>query len=113
MILTELHGECMMHFSAMFITKVDNFYRNILGESGAPPQSAASEVSCWSLVTKLLKVLFKEIHKVRMEAEGLKNIRDDAAWVNRFLYDALEELRVLRELLPAPQVPSQCGDASV
>ena len=24
-ILTELHGECMMHFSAIFITKIDNF----------------------------------------------------------------------------------------
>ena len=24
-ILAELHGECMMHFGAIFITKVDNF----------------------------------------------------------------------------------------
>ncbi len=80
-----------MHFSAIF-------YRDILGKSGAPPQSAASKASCWSLVTKLLKVLFKEIHKVRVEAAGLKNIRDDAARVNgSFLYAALEELRVLRE----------------
>ena len=60
-ILTELHGECMMHFSAIFVTEVDGFYRDILGKSGAPPQSAASKASCWSLVTKLLRVLFKEI----------------------------------------------------
>ena len=77
-----------MHFSAIFITKIDNFYRDILGKSGAPSQSAASKASCWSLVTKLLKVLFKEIHKVRVEATGLKNI-------GSFLYTALEELRVL------------------
>jgi hypothetical protein len=97
-ILTELHKECMMHFSAIFITKIDNFYRDILGKSGVPPQSAASKASCWSLVTKLLKVLFKEIHKVRVEAAGLENIRDDAARVNgSFLYTALEELRVLCE----------------
>jgi hypothetical protein len=98
-ILTELHGECMMHFSAIFITEVVGFYRDILGKSGAPPQSAASKVSCWSLVTKLLRVLFKYIHKMRVEAVGLENdIRDDAAWVNgSSLYAALEELRVLRE----------------
>ena len=97
-ILTELHGECMMHFSAIFITKVDSFYRDILGKSGAAPQSAASKASCWSLVTKLLRVLFKEIHKVRVEAAGLENIRNDAARVDGFfLYAALEELRVLRE----------------
>ena len=97
-ILTELHGECMMHSSAIFITEVNNFYRDILGKSGALPQSAASKASCWSLVTKLLKVLFKEIHKVRVEAAGLKNIHDDAAWFNgSFLFAALEELRVLRK----------------
>ena len=97
-ILTELHGECMMHFSAIFITEVDGFYRDILGKSGAPPHSAVSKVSCWGLVTKLLRVLFKEIHKVRVEMAGLENIRDDAARVNgSFLYAALEELRVLRE----------------
>jgi hypothetical protein len=59
---------------------------------------AAYKASCWSLVAKLLKVLFKEIHKVRVEAAGLKNICDNAARVNgSFLYAALEELRVLRE----------------
>ena len=83
-------------FQSIFITEVDGFYRDILGKSGPPPQSAASKASCWSLVTKLLRVLFKEIHKVRVEAAGLKNIRDDAARVNgSFLYAALEELRVL------------------
>ena len=69
-----------------------------MGKSGAPPQSAASKASCWSLVTKLFKVLFKEIHKVRVEAAGLENIRDNAARVNgSFVYAALEELRVLCE----------------
>ena len=87
-----------MHCSAIFITKVDGFYRDILGKIGAPPQSAASKASCWCLVMKLLRVLFKEIHKVRVEAAGLENIRDDVARVNgSFLYAALEELRVLRE----------------
>jgi hypothetical protein len=113
MILTELHGECMMHCSAIFITKVDGFYQDILGKIGAPPQSAASKASCWCLVMKLLRVLFKEIHKVRVEAAGLENIRDDVARVNgSFLYAALEELRVLptgvswARVPPASQVSS-------
>jgi len=53
-ILTELHGECMMHFSAIHITEVDGFYHDTLGKSSAPPHSAASKASCWGLVTKLL-----------------------------------------------------------
>ena len=84
-----------MHFSAIFIPEVGSFYRDILGKSGAPPHSAASKASCWVLVTKLLLVLFKEIHKVRVEVAGLEDIRDDPARVNgSFLYAALEELRV-------------------
>jgi hypothetical protein len=62
---------------------------------------------------KLLRVLFKEIHKVRVEAAGLENIRDDVARVNgSFLYAALEELRVLptgvswARVPPASQVSS-------
>jgi hypothetical protein len=97
-ILTELHGEFVVHFSAIFITEIDGFYRDILGKSGAPPQPVAVKASCWGLVTKLLRVLFKEIHKVRVEAAGLENIRDDPARVNgSYLYAALEELCVLRE----------------
>ncbi len=53
---------------------------------------------CWALVTKLLKVLFKEIHKVHMFAATLATVKDNPACVNRlFLYSALEELQVLRE----------------
>ena len=35
-ILTELHGEFVVHFSAIFITEIDGFYRDILGKSGPP-----------------------------------------------------------------------------
>jgi hypothetical protein len=54
--------------------------------------------TCWALVTKLLKVLFKEIHKVCMFAGELGNVKDNLARSNGlFLYAALEELWVLRE----------------
>ncbi len=53
---------------------------------------------CWALVTKLLRVMIKEIHHVCVHAAGLENIQDDTAWVNRmYLYTAMEELLVLEE----------------
>ena len=76
-----------------------SYYQEILGKTGgAPPHTAEVKATCWALVTKLLKVLFKEIHKVRMFASELGTIRDDNARVNGlFLYAAFEELRVLRD----------------
>ncbi len=54
--------------------------------------------SCWALVTKLLKTILKEIHKVRRFAAEAVSIGSDSLSTNgMFLYAALEELRVLRE----------------
>ena len=88
----ELHGEFMMHFNSIFITKVCGFYLDILGKAGsAPPQPAAVKALCWGLVTKLLQVIFKEIHKVQLVGAGLENICDDPAPVNgSYLYAALK-----------------------
>ena len=89
----------MMHFNAIFITKVSGFCLDILRRAeGAPPQPAAVKALCWGLVTKLLRVIFKEVHKVLADAAGLKNIQDDPARVNGlYLYTTLEELQVLWE----------------
>jgi hypothetical protein len=47
---------------------------------------------------KLLKILFQDIHKVRMFVSELGNIQDNnARLIGLFLYAALEELWVLRE----------------
>jgi hypothetical protein len=55
---------------------------------------------CWVLVTKLLPVIFQEIHKVRMFTTNLGNIKNKSAGANGlFLYVALKELRVLREFV--------------
>ncbi len=99
-VMMELRGEFITDFQAIFTTKVASYYQEILGKTGgAPPHMAEVKATCWALVTKLLKVLFQEIHKVRMFASELGTIRDDNARVNGlFLYAALEELRVLREL---------------
>jgi len=98
-VMMELRGEFITHFRAIFTTKVTSFYQKILGKTGgAPPHTAEVKATCWALVTKLLKVLFQEIHKVRMFASELGNFRDDNVRVNGlFLYATLEELRVLRE----------------
>jgi hypothetical protein len=65
---------------------------------GHPPHDKEVKAACWALVTKLLKMIFKEIHKVRMFAAELGNVQEDPAKVNGlFLYAALEELRVLQD----------------
>ena len=72
--------------------------RSSVRQEGRHHKTAEVKATCWALVTKLLKVLFQEIHKVRMFVSELGNIRDDNARVNGlFLYAALEELRILRE----------------
>ena len=98
-VMMELQGEFMTQFRAIFTTELTTYYEEILGKTGgAPPHTAEVKETCWALVTKLLKVLFQEIHKVRIFASELGNIRDDNARVNGlFLYAALEELQVLRE----------------
>ncbi len=68
----------MHHFRAIFTTKVTTYYQEILGKTGgAPPHTAEVKETWWTLVMKLLKVLFQEIHKVKMFAPELGNIRDD------------------------------------
>ena len=98
-VMLELHGEFVMHFRAIFVTEVTDYYQEILGKTGgAPPHDKEITATCWALVTKLLKVIFQEVHKVRVFAADLGNLKDDMGRVNGlFLYAALEELRVLRD----------------
>jgi hypothetical protein len=93
-VMMELHVEFLMHFNAVFITKVLSFYLNILEKAGStPPFSTAVKASCWALVTKLLHVMFKEVHHICMHAAGLENIQEDPARVNGlYLYAAMEEI---------------------
>ncbi|KAL3805739.1 hypothetical protein ACHAW5_003819 [Stephanodiscus triporus] len=98
-VMLELHGEFVMHFRAIFVTEVTDYYQEILGKTGGPPpHDKEIKATCWALVTKLLKVIFQEVHKVRVFAADLGNLKDDTGRVNGlFLYAALEELRVLRD----------------
>jgi hypothetical protein len=78
---------------------VMNYCTEILGKTGGPPpHDKAVMALCWALGTKLLKTIFKEIHRVRMFVVELGNVRDDPARVNGlFLYAALKELRILHD----------------
>ncbi len=98
-VMLELHGEFQNHFRSIFTYMVMTYYLEILGKTGGPPpHDKTIMASCWALVTKLLKTIFKEIHAVRMFASELGNVRDDPPRVNGlFLYAALKELRVLRD----------------
>jgi hypothetical protein len=63
-----------------------------------PPHSKEVKESCWALVTKLLRTIVKEVHKVRHFAAKAVSIGLDSLMTNgMFLYAALEELQVLRE----------------
>ena len=79
-VMTELHGEFLMHFRAIFQTEVLNYYLDILRKAGGtPPHTAEIKATCWALVTKLLRVLFKEVHGVGMHAAGLEHVVGDPA----------------------------------
>jgi hypothetical protein len=99
--MLELHGEFVMHFHAIFVTEVTDYYQEILGKTEGPPphdKEIKIKATCWALVTKLLKVIFQEVHKVWVFAADLGNLKDDMGQVNGlFLYAALEELQVLRD----------------
>jgi hypothetical protein len=68
-VMLELHGEFQNHFWSIFTSMVTTYYLEILGKTGGPPpHDKTIMASCWALVTKLLKTIFKEIHAVRMFA---------------------------------------------
>ena len=98
-VLLELHAEFLAFFRTIFMNEVGNYYSEILGKTGgSPPHDKEVMASCWALVTKLLKVMFKEIHKARMFGATLGTVKDDPVRVNGlYLYAALEELRVLQD----------------
>ena len=108
-------------FNAIFITEVSGFYLHILGKAGgAPSQPAAIKALCWGLVTKLLWVIFKEVHKVRANAAGLENIQDNPGKSERVVVPlrrsggapgapGVPQVRVQA----TPQVSPACGDAFV
>ena len=58
-----------------------------------------SKAACWALVTKLLCTIFKKVHKIRHFASEAVSLGADSLQTNgMFLYAAVEELQVLREL---------------
>jgi len=88
-----------IHTSAIFITELTLYYGEILSKTGGdPPHTKEVKESCWALVTKLLRTILKEVHKVRWFAAEAVSIGTDYLSTNgMFLYVALEELRILRE----------------
>jgi hypothetical protein len=98
LVMHELHGDFLTHFRLIFTTDVTGYYQEILRKTRChPPHNKEVKALCWALNTNLLKMIFKEIHKVWMFAAELGNVQEDPAKVNGlFLYSVLEELRVLQ-----------------
>ena len=98
-VMQEMLAEYKIHTSAIFITDLTLYYNEILSRIGGdPPHTKEVKESCWELVTKLLRTILKEVHKVRRFAAEAVSIGLDLLSTNgMFLYVALEELRILWE----------------
>ena len=98
-VMAEMLAEYKILTSQLFVTELTLYYEEILSKTGGdPPHSKEVKESCWALVTKLLRTILKEVHKVRRFAAEAVSIGSDTLMANgMFLYAAMEELRVLRE----------------
>jgi hypothetical protein len=98
-VMNEMLAEYKILTSQLFITELTLYYKEIVSKTGGdPPHSKEVKESCWGLVTKLLRTIFKEFHKVRRFAAEAVSIGSDSLMTNgMFLYAALEELQVLRK----------------
>ena len=78
--------------------EVKLFYKDTLNKVGGEHPIDTTRTQCWALVTKLLCMVFKATHGVRNFATEAGGGVMDPLQTNRyFLYEALEELRVLKE----------------
>ena len=83
LVMLELHAEYLSFFRDIFVTEVSGFYLELVHARGSvEPHSKEIKTQCWALVTKLLHVIFTEIHEVRMFASELTNVHGDYARVN-------------------------------
>jgi hypothetical protein len=100
-VMNEMLAEYKILTSQLLVTEITLYYEEILSKTGGdPPHSKEVKESCWALVTKLLRTVLKEFHKVRRFAAEAVSIGSDSLRTNGvFLYAAMEELRVLREFL--------------
>jgi hypothetical protein len=101
-VLLELVREFKSLFHDLFVMEVNRFYEDTLNKVEGEHPSKASKAQCWSLVTKLLKTVFKCTAKARNFATEAGAADMDPLCTNGyFLYAALEELRVLWEFKAA------------
>jgi hypothetical protein len=98
-VMQEMLAEYNIHISAIFITELTLYYGKILSKTGGdPPHSKEVKDSCWALITKLLRIILKEVHRVKHFAtEGVSIGTNSLTTNGMFLYAALEELQVLQE----------------
>jgi hypothetical protein len=90
-VMQEMLAEYKIHTSAIFITELTLYYDEILSKTGGdPPHTKEVKESCWALVTKLLKTILKEVHKVRRFVAEAVSIGSDSLSTNG-------TLRVLQE----------------
>ncbi len=66
---------------ALFATEIPAYYDELLSKTGGKNPSPQSKAACWALVTKLLRTIFKEVHKVRRFASEAVSLGADSLHV--------------------------------
>ena len=69
-VMNEMLAEYKILTSQLLVTEITLYYEEILSKTGGdPPHSKELKESCWALVTKLLRTVLKEVHKVLRKAD--------------------------------------------
>jgi len=93
LVMHELLAANKIVVMALFATEIPSYYNKLLAKTGGGNPSMQSKAACWALVTKLLRRIFKEVHKVRHFASEAVSLGADSLQANgMFLYAAVEEL---------------------
>jgi hypothetical protein len=72
---------------ALFATEIPSYYNELLAKTGGENPSVQSKATCWALVTKLMRTIFKEVHQVRRFASEAVLLGADSLQANgMFLY---------------------------
>ena len=93
LVMHELLAANKIVVMALFATKIPSYYNKLFAKTGGGNPSMQSKAACWALVTKLLRRIFKEVHKVRHFASEAVSLGANSLQANgMFLYAAVEEL---------------------
>jgi hypothetical protein len=73
---------------ALFATEIPSYYNELPEKMGGENPSVQSKATCWALVTKLMRTIFKEVHQVRRFASEAVLLGADSLQANGMFFYA-------------------------